>query len=186
MAPAKSKASDLSSTPHPPYFQMICEAISSLKERTGSSQQAISKFIEEKYSGTLPPNFNKLLSVQLKRFVKSEKLVKVKNSFKTAATEKAKSLKKKTDAVENNEKNAAKKITSNAVKTKPLDGVKTPDILKKKKKAEKGAKGSATVTKKMKRLSQVKTPEAMKKAPTPVKRKASKSAISSRPPLRKR
>ncbi|KAJ9696599.1 hypothetical protein PVL29_008692 [Vitis rotundifolia] len=192
MAPAKSKASDLSSTPHPPYFQMICEAISSLKERTGSSQQAISKFIEEKYSGTLPPNFNKLLSVQLKRFVKSEKLVKVKNSFKTTATEKAKSLKKKTDAVGNTEKNAAKKITSNAVKTKPLDGVKTPDILKKKKvvltkkKAEKGAEGSATVTKKMKRLSQVKTPEAMKKAPTPVKRKTSKSTISSRPPLKKR
>ena len=178
---------------------MICEAISALKERTGSSQQAISNFIEEKYGGIFPPNFNKLLSVQLKSLVKSEKLVKVKNSFKIAATEKANSVKKKkTDSIENTENNAAKKMASKTEKTKPLDRVKTPDILKKtkvtltSKKAEKGGKGSgsgsATETKKMKRLSQVKTPEFVKKKapPTPAKnRKTSKSAISSRPPKKR-
>lgn len=134
-----------------------------MKERTGSSQQAISKFIEEKYSGTLPPNFNKQLSLQLKRFVKSEKLVKVKNSYKTAtAGDKKSSKKDKKSEDQNTKKNAG-------AKTKPLNGVKTPDALKRKKadtrvnKAEKGGEGSATAAKKMKRLSQVKTPEALKK-----------------------
>lgn len=61
---------------------MIQEAIVSLKERTGSSQYAISKFIEEKQKENLAPNFKKLLLVQLKKLVASGKLTKVKNSFK--------------------------------------------------------------------------------------------------------
>ena len=60
---------------------MITEAIVPLKERTGSSQYAITKFIEEKHK-QLPSNFRKLLLVQLKKHVASEKLVKVKNSYK--------------------------------------------------------------------------------------------------------
>ena len=52
-----------------------------MKERTGSSQYAIQKFIEEKQK-SLPPTFRKLLLVNLKRLVASGKLVKVKGSFK--------------------------------------------------------------------------------------------------------
>ncbi|CAA6653694.1 unnamed protein product [Spirodela intermedia] len=40
---------------HPPYLEMAREAIHALKERTGSSQYAISKFIEEKHRGTSLP-----------------------------------------------------------------------------------------------------------------------------------
>ncbi|KAJ8421376.1 hypothetical protein Cgig2_028734 [Carnegiea gigantea] len=66
---------------HPPYFEMIKEAITTLKERNGSSQYAIQKFIEEKHK-QLPPNFRKLLLANLKKFVTSGKLVKVKGSYK--------------------------------------------------------------------------------------------------------
>ncbi|XP_027116429.2 uncharacterized protein [Coffea arabica] len=69
---------------YPTYFEMIKEAIIALKERTGSSPYAIAKFIEEKQKD-LPPNFKKLLSVQLKKLLASGKLIKVKNSFKLAA-----------------------------------------------------------------------------------------------------
>ncbi|XP_022938185.1 histone H1-like [Cucurbita moschata] len=70
-----------SSPTHPPFFQMISEAIVSLKERTGSSQYAITKFSEEKHK-VLPSNFRKLLLVHLKKLVAADKLVKVKNSYK--------------------------------------------------------------------------------------------------------
>ncbi|XP_020258496.1 LOW QUALITY PROTEIN: histone H1-like [Asparagus officinalis] len=39
----------------------------SLKERTGSSQYAIAKFIEDKRKAQLPPNFKKILSFQLRK-----------------------------------------------------------------------------------------------------------------------
>nr|GEX83823.1 histone H1-like [Tanacetum cinerariifolium] len=48
--------------------KMIKEAIVSLKERTGSSQYAITKFVEE-HQKNLPANFKKVLSTQLKKLV---------------------------------------------------------------------------------------------------------------------
>lgn len=142
---------------------MISEAISTLKERTGSSQPAIAKFIEAKYNNTsLPSNFKKLLSVQLRNFVKSEKLVKVKNSYKLSSTEKLKLAIKETQEANFQAKKpiarkerTEKKITEKAAKTKRLSRVKTPEVLKKTNKNEKRAK--------MKRLSQVKTPDGFKK-----------------------
>ena len=64
---------------------MIKDAITSLKEKTGSSQHAIAKFIEEKHK-QLPPNFRKLLLYHLKKLVAAGKLVKVKGSFKLPPT----------------------------------------------------------------------------------------------------
>lgn len=52
-----------------------------LNERTGSSQYAIRKFIQDKHKDHLPANFKKMLLNQLKKFVASDKLVKVKASF---------------------------------------------------------------------------------------------------------
>ncbi|KAF2304734.1 hypothetical protein GH714_037757 [Hevea brasiliensis] len=143
--------------------KMISEAISTLKERTGSSQPAIAKFIEDKYKNTLlPSNFKKLLSVQLKRFVKSERLIMVKNSYKLSSTEKLKlAIKETQDAKVLAKKPIArkektdKKITEKAAKTKRLSHVKTPEALKKANKNEKSAK--------TKRPSQVKTPDGFKK-----------------------
>ena len=60
---------------------MIKDAIVSLKEKNGSSQCAIAKFIEEK-NKPLPSNFKKLLLQNLKKDVASGKLAKVKASFK--------------------------------------------------------------------------------------------------------
>jgi histone H1/5 len=62
---------------------MIKDAIVTLEERTGSSQFAIAKFIEEKHK-QLPSNFKKLLLHNLKKNVAAGKLVKVKGSFKLA------------------------------------------------------------------------------------------------------
>ncbi|XP_027937528.1 histone H1-like [Vigna unguiculata] len=147
---------------HPPYFQMISDAITSLKERTGSSQPAIAKFVEEKHGKVLPPIFRKLLSVQLKSLVKSEKLYKVKNSYKLSSPQ---SEKPKTAPKE-------KKV---AEKTKRLSQVKTPEALKKKKapSTKKFVAAAVSGGGKVKCLSQVKTPETMKKTSklTPVKRK---------------
>nr|AGC59897.1 histone H1 subtype 6 [Vicia unijuga] len=81
-------------TSHPTYEEMIKEAIVGLKERTGSSQYAIAKFIEEKHK-QLPPTFKKLLLQNLKKNVASGKLVKVKGSFKlSTATKPAPATKK--------------------------------------------------------------------------------------------
>ncbi|KAL1553005.1 histone H1-like [Salvia divinorum] len=152
---------------HPPYFQMISEAITSMKDRSGSSQPAIAKLMEENYAKQLPPNFKKNLSIQLKRLVKSEKLVKVKNSYKISAAEKA----KKTAAPEKSQPEKAraesskeKKDAEMAKKTKRLSQVKTPEALKKKTKAKTGG-------------------EKLKKA-TPAKRKIG-GTIGSSPPAKK-
>ena len=79
----KKTASSKKLPSHPTFAEMITDAISSLKERTGSSQYAITKFIEEKHKN-LPPTFRKLLLHNLKKSVAAGKLVKVKNSFKLA------------------------------------------------------------------------------------------------------
>lgn len=149
---------------------MISEAISTLKERTGSSQQAIVKLIEEKYKKVLPPNFKKLLSVQLKKFVKSERLVKVKNSYKISSTEKLKLVinddlknKKKENSMASppSKQKSVEKISSKGVKTKRLSQVKTPEGLKKSKNV---ANKKAVAAGKTKPLTQVKTPEFLKRA----------------------
>ncbi|GFZ04558.1 hypothetical protein Acr_17g0001300 [Actinidia rufa] len=162
-----------SSTLHPPYLQMIGEAISLLKDRTGSSQPAIAKFIENEYKSLLPPNFKKILSIQLKKFVKSEKLVKIKNSYKISSSEKVKSVSHTTKELQ--KKNGVEKVE----KTKRLSQLKTPEALKKKLRANNGNNAA----RKMKRLSQIKTPKKVSTASA--KRNGSKSVKSSRPAQKK-
>ncbi|TKY52483.1 Histone H1 [Spatholobus suberectus] len=180
MAKANAKNKSPPTALHPPYFEMIADAISALKERTGSSQPAIAKFIEDKHAKVLPPNFRKLLSVQLKKLVKSEKLYKVKNSYKLSSSEKTETAAKQ------------KKVGE---KTKRLSQVNTPEALKKKapNKRDAAKKKSVAVTAsgtKVKRLSQVKTPEALKKKKpnlTPMKRKTTSKPVNpSRPNKRAR
>ncbi|KAK4418088.1 Histone H1-I [Sesamum alatum] len=177
----KANSSSLSSL-HPPYIQMISEAITTMKDRTGSSQPAIAKFIEENYTKLLPPNFKKILSIQLKRFVKSEKLVKVKNSYKVSAAEKTK---KSSVSAQKKASTVPKKKTTNKSST-----------------VVRNAEAKVTAAKKTKRLSQVKTPEGLKKmrtisangekmmkskAATPAKRKtAPKSVKTASMPAAKR
>ncbi|GFS34080.1 winged-helix DNA-binding transcription factor family protein [Actinidia rufa] len=65
---------------HPPYADMITAAITALKEKNGSSRQAIAKYIEGAYSG-LPSNHPALLTHHLKRLKNSGQLVMVKHSY---------------------------------------------------------------------------------------------------------
>ncbi|XP_048421898.1 histone H1.2-like [Pyrus x bretschneideri] len=76
-APRKPRSAPV----HPPYEVIVKDAIVTLKEMIGSSLYAITKFIGEKHKQMLP-NFKKLLLFHLKKLVSSNKIVKVKNSFK--------------------------------------------------------------------------------------------------------
>ncbi|CAL9153634.1 unnamed protein product [Musa hybrid cultivar] len=81
-ARAKKAAASRKPSAHPPYAEMIKEAITTLKERTGSSPYAIGKFIEDKHKAHLPSNFRKILFLQLKKLAAAGKLTKVKSSYK--------------------------------------------------------------------------------------------------------
>ncbi|KAD3068592.1 hypothetical protein R6Q59_017386 [Mikania micrantha] len=187
---------------HPPYFEMIKDAIVTLKERTGSSPQAISKFIEGKYKN-LPSNFRKLLSTQLKKNVAAGKLVKVKASFKLppkiaptttgssapvkkpAAKAKA-PAKKKTTSVKPKAKAPAAKAKPAAPKAKPAAKPKATATTKAKPAAKASVKPKTSVkpaaksTKTSSRSKPGRTAAAAKPASkkTPVKKAAAKKTAA--------
>ncbi|OIW07017.1 hypothetical protein TanjilG_02651 [Lupinus angustifolius] len=168
--------------PHPPYLEMITDAITTLKERKGSSQTSIAMFIEEKHKKSLPSNFNKLLSVQLNKFVKSEKLLKVINCYKISSNSTKETTNKTITATPPPKQKGKRKIVE---KTKSLSQLKTPETLKKTT-ITTAQKKSAVV--KVKRLSQVMTPEGMKKKNsnlTPTKRKSTPKPVNSTRPAKK-
>lgn len=78
--------------------QMIKEAILSQDGgKVGASPYAIAKHMGEKHRDVLPPNYRKVLAVQLRGFAAKGRLVKVKASFKLSASEeKASSVAAKT------------------------------------------------------------------------------------------
>ena len=129
-APAK-KAEKAKSKPkpaeHPKYSDMIAAAIVALKERSGSSRQAILKYISANYK--VGDHAGTHLKLALKRGVTSGALKQVKGtgasgSFKVA--EKAKVPKKKPAA----KKPAAKKTPAKKAAKKPA-AKKTPKKAKK-------------------------------------------------------
>uniref|UniRef100_A0A1D1YW94 Histone H1 n=1 Tax=Anthurium amnicola TaxID=1678845 RepID=A0A1D1YW94_9ARAE len=61
---------------------LIMEAITNLKEPTGSNRTAIALYIEDQYWS--PPNFKKILSAKLKALTASRKLIKVKRKYRIA------------------------------------------------------------------------------------------------------
>jgi len=170
---------------HPTYLQMISEAITSLKERTGSSQYAIAAFIGSKYQSQLPANYKKLLTVQLRNLAKSGKLTKVKNSFKLSDELKkpvkpkaVKPLKPKAPAKKPAAKPKAaagpKKVSKPA--KAPAKVVKAPKVPKSKpvaapKKVEKPA-APAKKAAPVKKAAPAKKPAPAKKAAKPVKKAA--------------
>ncbi|XP_011038552.1 PREDICTED: histone H1-like isoform X2 [Populus euphratica] len=163
---------------YPSFHVMISDAILTLKERTGSSQYAITKFLEEKHKKKLPANFRKLLLVQLKKLVASQKLVKVKYSFKLpsarpAPAKKPQAIKAKTA------KPKLKKITTPAKpKPKPKANVAAKPNVKTPVKAKPAAKPKKAVAKpaKVARTKKVASPgkKAVAVKLKGVKRKAAK------------
>ncbi|XP_017228349.1 uncharacterized protein LOC108192414 [Daucus carota subsp. sativus] len=65
---------------NPPYEEMITTAIIALKEKDGSSRQAIDKYLENVYKN-LPPNHGTFLTQQLKKMKNEGKLVMNKHSY---------------------------------------------------------------------------------------------------------
>ncbi|KAL6142847.1 hypothetical protein ACLB2K_061123 [Fragaria x ananassa] len=184
---------------HPPFSEMITEAIVALKERTGSSQYAITKFVEEKHK-QLPQSFRKLLLLNLKKLVASGKLVKVKASFKlpprssvalasaAPAKEKTKPVaskaKKSTTAAKTTAKPKAKTVAKPKAKTvakskartvaKPKAAAKpkAKAVVVKKPKASAEAKSAAKASRTSSRNSPGKKVAAKSKAATKVVKKA--------------
>ncbi|XP_078431105.1 single myb histone 5-like [Wolffia australiana] len=64
---------------------LIMEAITSLKEPTGSNKTSIALYIEDQYWS--PPNFKRILSAKLKALTASRKLIKVKRKYRIAPGE---------------------------------------------------------------------------------------------------
>ena len=89
---AKPKAPKKVAASHPPYNEMVIAAITALKERSGSSRQAILKYIQANNSG-LKPGYETHAKMALKRLVAKGTLVQPKGtgasgSFKIGKVEK--------------------------------------------------------------------------------------------------
>ncbi|TQD77652.1 hypothetical protein C1H46_036813 [Malus baccata] len=102
---------------HPPYFQMIMEALMALNEKSGSSPYAIAKHMEEKHKAVLPANFRKTLALQLKNSAARGKLIKIRASYKLSEAGKKEKSTAKTSAV--SKPKAEKKIKTTSAAKKP-------------------------------------------------------------------
>ncbi|KAM3206900.1 hypothetical protein ACQJBY_062211 [Aegilops geniculata] len=78
---------------HPPYFEMIKEAMMAAGDgKAGASAYAIAKRVGERHGEALPGNYRKVLAAQLRSFVAKGRLVRVKASFRLAPAEEKKAL----------------------------------------------------------------------------------------------
>jgi len=132
-APAKKKKAPAKAPEHPKYKDMICAAIESLKERSGSSRQAISKYIKANYK--VGDNCDTHIKMELKRLAGSGVLVHTKGtgasgSFKvskknqepakkTAKKKKKTAAQKKPATKKGKKKPAAKKAAQKKAAKKP-------------------------------------------------------------------
>ncbi|KAM0884992.1 hypothetical protein ACQ4PT_030632 [Festuca glaucescens] len=96
---------------HPPYFEMIKEAIMA-DGKAEASTYAIAKRVGERHGDALPGNYRKVLAVQLRNFAAKGRLVRVKASFRLAPAEEKKASKKTRGT-------ATKKAASNSKKAAP-------------------------------------------------------------------
>ena len=173
-APAK-KAAPKKPADHPKYIEMITAAITALKDRTGSSRQAIVKYIKANYK--VGDNADVHVKMALKRGVASGALAQPKGtgasgSFKVV--KKAEPKKKKPAAKKPAAKKpAAKKPAAKKSGTPKKKTAAKKSTPKKKKPAAKKA-SSAKKTKKPAKKPAAKKPAAKKAKKTPKKTAAKK------------
>ncbi|XP_047150150.1 histone H1-like [Vigna umbellata] len=129
-APKEKKPKQAKTAAHPPYFQMIKEALVALNEKGGSSPYAIAKYMEEKHKSVLPANFKKILGLQLKNQAARGKLVKIKASYKLSET-----AKKEKETKANAEKKESRPKRSSRATTAAPTSKKTESVKKAGKKA---------------------------------------------------
>ena len=172
--PAK-KAAAKKPAEHPKYIEMIAAAITALKERTGSSRQAIAKYIKANYK--VGDNADTHIKMALKRGVASGALAQPKGtgasgSFKVvkkAEPKKKPAAKKPAAKKPAAKKPAAKKSTP---KKKPAAAKKAKSTPKKKPAAKKAS--SAKKAKKPAKKPAAKKPAAKKAKKTPKKKSTRK------------
>ena len=168
---------------HPKYSEMVAAAVGSLKERGGSSRQAILKYIKATYKVGDSAQVNAHLKMALRTGVTNGALKQSKGtgaagSFKLGEKPKVKDVKPK----------AAKKITKPKVAkpkktpTKKTTADKKPKAKTPKKEAKKTAeKNKATATKKATVKPKTKTPtkkaKTTTKSPKPKKAKATTTKV---------
>ncbi|CAK9320726.1 unnamed protein product [Citrullus colocynthis] len=163
-APREKKPRQSKVASHPPYFQMINEAISSLNEKNGSSPYAIAKYMEEKHKAVLPANFRKILALQLKNSTAKGKLTKIKASYKLSETGKKK------------DKNATKVAKANAEKkTKQARTTRTTGRKRKAVKKDEAAKAAKKVVAKKPKRSTTAKPKQPKSIKAPAAKRAKKA-----------
>jgi hypothetical protein len=103
------------------YISMVHDAIVFLKERSGSSVQAITKYMLSKneYLSNLPSQqLSRFILAAIKTGVRTGRFLKIKCSYKVNA---AWVKKEKADAQKKKERDKKRKKTPIAVKQKPLD-----------------------------------------------------------------
>ncbi|CAI9110906.1 OLC1v1011006C1 [Oldenlandia corymbosa var. corymbosa] len=140
-APKEKKPKAPKTAAHPPYFEMIKEALLALNEKGGSSPYAIAKFMEEKHKAVLPANFRKIMALQLKNSAAKGKLIKIKASYKLSESKKAKDAVKKPKPAA--KANAEKPIRKSTTKTTRSATKKTEAVAKKPAKKPKKAAAPA-------------------------------------------
>ena len=150
---------------HPTYATMISSAIKTLKERGGSSHQAILKHVVANYKIADPAKAQVYIKLAIRKMLADEKLIQVKGSFKLPKEEKAAKPKKVKEPTE--KKPAAKKSVKKAKKPEAKDTKKTAA----KKSAKKPVKKPATKKPAAKKSAKKPVPKSAKK---PVPKKVSK------------
>lgn len=167
-----STASARSTAEHPPLWVMLKAAITNLKDRKGSSRQAIIKYIQSNYKVQSTGKFKSAMKRCISKAVTEGKLLKTKGSFKLSSEEKTKKH-KPTGSVKKAPTKARKSSTGGLSHKKPS---KPKSLKKSKPKPAKAAGGAATANpsagaaaaKKVKKTTATKTKKA--KAKTALKK----------------
>ncbi|KAF3909432.1 hypothetical protein AA313_de0202239 [Arthrobotrys entomopaga] len=177
---------------HPPYKDMIKDAIIVLKERNGSSRQAIKKYVLNNNKGIKESNFDTQFNAAIKRGVLAGDFVQPKGPSGPVKLQKKDAAKAATKATADKpakksavKKAAAPKKTASAKATKPKPASKPKPAAANSKKPRKTSTGtekpSASKTK-TGRVSKAKVPTTKKttsKKAAPKKKAAEPAAASS-------
>ena len=115
------------------YVQLVHDAIVAMKDRTGSSQIAIQKYILGKHPELECPHFKSRVNQAVKTGVKNERFQKIKASYKISADYKAKerAKKKKKAASLHKTRTVAETKENNAKRLKQLETTLSPEELAK-------------------------------------------------------
>lgn len=168
---------------HPKYIDMITTAVGALKERTGSSRQAIAKYVKANYKVTEKMDVH--LKLALKRGTASGALRQVKGtgasgSFKLPEKVVAKKTKKPAAKRPSTpSKGKKKKIAKKASSTKKVAPAKKPAAAASAKKVAVAKKPAA------KKAVAAKKPAAAAKKPVAAKKPPAKKPVAKKPAAKK-